>query len=232
MSRHTGSALARKGQRDRVGAEERPLAAVRHGDAVGVREGHPDQAFARRSRAYSPIAPQCEELLTPTAPMPLSRASSIASRFARWRDDDAVALVAFDLRGARPGRVTRSRPRLDRAARQAVEVVRQPRDAMRVDAPQAGLHEAGGDAARRRRRRRRCARQAANAVRPTRSAARPGDGIAARLYGCCTIVRASEGVEGREHAALAQRSGPAPPPATSRASCRGRRTPVQRRSRA
>ena len=58
-------------------------------------------------------------------------------------DDDPVPLVAMHLRGRRTGLLHGDgRPGLDRAAHKALHVVRQAGDAMRVDAPQARLHQA------------------------------------------------------------------------------------------
>jgi hypothetical protein len=85
MSRHTGSAPARgtaieTGLVPRKGRE--PPCGATTGPACV--KATPTSPCAAAARVYKAIAPQCDEPLTPTAPMPHSRASSIATALARW----------------------------------------------------------------------------------------------------------------------------------------------------
>jgi hypothetical protein len=122
---------------------------MRRGDAVGVREGDADQPLSRRrTRVQADGA----------AVRAVAHAHGAHARLARQphrqpvgviRHHDAQPAVAMDLRRAGPGEVVANgRPRLHRAGLQPVEVMRQPRDAVRVHAPQAGLHQRVGHAAR------------------------------------------------------------------------------------
>ncbi|MOA30091.1 hypothetical protein D3C78_1511450 [compost metagenome] len=84
MSRHSGSPSAR-GNAIEMGLVPKkawwpPWGAAMESECVKAMPIKPCRAAAR---LYRPTAPQCEELLTPTAAMPASRARSIASALAR-----------------------------------------------------------------------------------------------------------------------------------------------------
>ncbi len=84
MSRHSGSPpclgkAKEMGFVPKYGCQP-PNGAAMESECVKAMPISPSLAAAR---VYRPMAPQCEESLTPTAPTPASRASAIAAALAR-----------------------------------------------------------------------------------------------------------------------------------------------------
>jgi hypothetical protein len=108
-------------------------------------EGQADTALARRGAGVQPDRAAVRRVLHAHRADALLASDAHRLGHRAVADDDAVALIGFDERRGRAGAIDRdARPCPDRPVRQAVEVVRQQRHAVRVDAPEAGLHQARG----------------------------------------------------------------------------------------
>ena len=142
-------ARARERQRNGVGAKERLMAAERRGDGIRMREGDADQALARRRAAIQAHGAAVRRIADADGRDARLARKFDGKRIGAVRHHNALPLSAMQLRGAGAGTFnTYVRLRQDGALRDAVQVMRQPRDAVGINAPQAGLRQAGREAAR------------------------------------------------------------------------------------